>query len=575
MTRRAAPAVRWAIVLAAVAAWSSIVLPAGQAPAAQAQAPARADPATGEATFNIFVNATPVGFERVQLSRADDGWIIRASGQVTGPLPSDIRRFELAYDDDWRPLSLAIDGVRTGIPFGLETTIAGGTATGTLTQRDSVEPFETTIDPASIVLPNYIYAPYEALAVRLNGIEPGTDLPVFVAPGGVITLRVNRVGTQRIDTAERTLVATTYSLTFADAERPLGAEVWVDEARRLLRLSIPSASLDVIRQDLSAASSRVTGEPHPGDEPVRVQTDGFSLATTVTAPPADAPPPEADGRAAVVLVPGPASSDRDGTRHGVSILREMAGALADRGLVVARYDRRGTGQSGGRAESAMLEDYADDVRAVVRHLQERDDVNRDRIAVVGHGEGGWIALLATRREGRVAGLVLIAAPAVSGEELVLEQQQMALDQLSLSDAERQERIDLQTRIHRAVLDGDSWEGIPQPLREPADTPWFRSFLAFDPEDSLRRIRQPVLILQGTLDQEMPSRHADRLENIAESRTRRGATVDRVQLEGVNHLLTPAETGSGEEYATLADAQISSSVVEAIVDWIARALPLDN
>ena len=126
-----------------------------------------------------------------------------------------------------------------------------------------------------------------------------------------------------------------------------------------------------------------------------------------------------------------------------------------------------------------------------------------------------------------------------------------------------------------MLDGNSWEGIPQPLREPADTPWFRSFLAFDPEDSLRRIRQPVLILQGALDQEMPSHHADRLENIAESRTRRGATVDRVQLEGVNHLLTPAETGNVDEYATLADAQVSPAVVEAIVDWVAQTLPEDN
>lgn len=562
MSRRAASAATWALLLAAAAAWSS--------PAALTQAPA--DPATGVATFNIFVNATPVGFERVQLTRSDGGgWTIRANGQVTGPLPSDIGRFELTYDDNWQPVSLAVDGVRTGIPFVLETAIADGVATGTLTQRDVPETFETTIDPASIVLPNYIYAPYEVLAVRLSGAGPGTELPVYVAPRGVITVRVNDVDTQRIDTADRTIIATTYRLTFDNPEQPLAAEVWVDETQRLLRLSIPFASLDVVRQDLSAASTRLTAEAHPGDEQVRVQTDGFSLATTVTSPPETAPPAGADGRAAVVLVPGPASSDRDGTRHGIPIFGQMAGALADGGVVVARYDRRGTGQSGGRAESAMLEDYADDVRAVVRHLQERDDVDRDRVVVVGHGEGGWAGLLATRREGRVAGLVLMAAPALRGEDRVLEQQRLELDRLNLSDAERQVRIDLQTRIHRAVLDDGGWDNIPQPLRETADTPWFRSFLEFDPADSLRRIRQPVLLVQGSLDQEMPPHHADQLETTAESRTRRGATVERVRLEGVNHLLTPAESGSVEEYATLADARVTPAVVEAIIDWIGRTL----
>ena len=561
MSRRAASAVPWVLLLAAAAAWSS--------PAALTQAPA--DPATGVATFNIFVNATPVGFERVQLTRSDGGWTIRANGQVTGPLPSDIGRFELTYDDNWQPVSLAVDGVRTGIPFVLETAIADGVATGTLTQRDVPETFETTIDPASIVLPNYIYAPYEVLAVRLSGAGPGTELPVYVAPRGVITVRVNDVDTQRIDTADRTIIATTYRLTFDNPEQPLAAEVWVDETQRLLRLSIPFASLDVVRQDLSAASTRLTAEAHPGDEQVRVQTDGFSLATTVTSPPETAPPAGADGRAAVVLVPGPASSDRDGTRHGIPIFGQMAGALADGGVVVARYDRRGTGQSGGRAESAMLEDYADDVRAVVRHLQERDDVDRDRVVVVGHGEGGWAGLLATRREGRVAGLVLIAAPALRGEDRVLEQQRLELDRLNLSDAERQARIDLQTRIHRAVLDDGGWDNIPQPLRETADTPWFRSFLEFDPADSLRRIRQPVLLVQGSLDQEMPTHHADQLETTAESRTRRGATVERVRLEGVNHLLTPARTGSVEEYASLADARVTPAVVDAIIDWIGRTL----
>ena len=66
-----------------------------------------------------------------------------------------------------------------------------------------------------------------------------------------------------------------------------------------------------------------------------------------------------------------------------------------------RYDKRGYGQSGGRAESATIQDYAEDVRAVVRWLLQRKDVDPKRIAVVGHSEGAWVALLAASRERRI------------------------------------------------------------------------------------------------------------------------------------------------------------------------------
>ena len=58
-----------------------------------------------------------------------------------------------------------------------------------------------------------------------------------------------------------------------------------------------------------------------------------------------------------------------------------------------RYDKRGVGQSGGRIESTSIEAYADDVRAVVDWLRRRI-VDRDRIAVVGHSEGGRRSSLA-------------------------------------------------------------------------------------------------------------------------------------------------------------------------------------
>src|SRR5207245_8346893 len=115
-------------------------------------------------------------------------------------------------------------------------------------------------------------------------------------------------------------------------------------------------------------------------------------------------------RPAVVLVGGSGPTDRDDVVYGIPILGQISEALADAGFIVVRYDKRGIGQSGGRAESASLADFAEDVRAAVKALAERKDVDPKRLAVVGHSEGGLIALMAAAKEKKIDGAVLIATP---------------------------------------------------------------------------------------------------------------------------------------------------------------------
>src|SRR4029453_2733590 len=103
--------------------------------------------------------------------------------------------------------------------------------------------------------------------------------------------------------------------------------------------------------------------------------NGFSLAGTISQPtsapratagkPSQAP---AGKLPAVVLVGPSGPTDRDGLAYGIPVLGEVAGALADAGFLVVRYDKRGIGQSGGRPESASLADYAEDVIAAVKML---------------------------------------------------------------------------------------------------------------------------------------------------------------------------------------------------------------
>jgi pimeloyl-ACP methyl ester carboxylesterase len=253
---------------------------------------------------------------------------------------------------------------------------------------------------------------------------------------------------------------------------------------------------------------------------------------------------------------------------GIPIFGQLASALADAGFLVLRYDKRGIGQSGGRAESATLQDYAEDIRAVVRYLSDRKDVDKKRINVVGHSEGAWTTVLAASREDDIAKAVLVAAPASTGAELVLAQQRDVLERSSMPDADKQAKVELQKKIQAAALGGGTWEGVPPELRKQAETPWFASFLAFDPAKVLPRVPQPLLIVQGKLDRQVAPENAARLAELANARKKRPPT-EVVLLDGINHLLVPATTGELEEYASLTGREIDPRVAETIVTWLRK------
>ena len=225
---------------------------------------------------------------------------------------------------------------------------------------------------------------------------------------------------------------------------------------------------------------------------------------------------------------GSGPTDRDSLVYGIPILGELAGAIADAGFIVVRYDKRGIGQSGGRAESAGLAEYAEDARAVVKALSDRKDVDPKRIAVVGHSEGGTVALLAASKDKRISAVGLLATPGVSGAELILAQQQHSLGRSKMSAEEKQAAVDLQRRIHDAVITGKGWEQLPINIRRTVDNPEFQSLLTTDPAKVIPEVRQPILILQGTLDTQVDPSNADRLLTLAKAR-KNAPPVDFVKV----------------------------------------------
>ena len=551
-------------VLVLLAMWAPV--------AVRAQAPAATVPSlAGGESYVVFLAGRAVGREELLLTRQADGWVLRGSSRLGPPVATVVRHVEIRYDAEWRPRSLELDASIQGKDVTLKTTFADGKAANVLTEGDQTTEKSDPVSPDPVVLPNVFFGSYAALAARLEKATVGSEIKAYIAPQAEIPVVVTAVADERIETPKRTFGAKRYTLTFKNPGGELVASVWAEAASgAFVRLSVPAQTLEVARDDVASAASRMAAFSIPGDESVRVPANGFNLAASVSKP-----SNSAARLPAVVLIGGAGPADRDGTVAGIPVLGQIASGLVDAGYLVVRYDKRGIGQSGGREETATLADYADDARAVVTYLRKsRKDVDPKRIAVLGHSEGAWVALLLAAAERDVAAVVSVAGASGTGGSLVLEQQQHLLDGLKVADDEKKTKADLQRRINDAATGKGPWDGVPGELRAQADTPWFASYLAFEPARIMKDVRQPMLIVQGALDMQVPAHHADTLAELARGRKRQ-ARVDVVKVPGVNHLLVPATTGEVSEYGSLGNSLVSRQATTAVAEWLTKAMAVSS
>jgi dipeptidyl aminopeptidase/acylaminoacyl peptidase len=99
--------------------------------------------------------------------------------------------------------------------------------------------------------------------------------------------------------------------------------------------------------------------------------------------------------------------------------------------------------------------------------------------------------------------------------------------------------------------------VPEPLRRQADTAWFKSVLTYNPALVLQKVRQPLLIVHGDLDANVPASEADLLGESAKAR-KKAAPATVVHVPDVNQTLADPNT-----------RVISDKVVSAVVDWIKK------
>ena len=309
------------------------------------------------------------------------------------------------------------------------------------------------------------------------------------------------------------------------------------------------------------------------DVVIDTPTLGVRLAGTLTVPEGAGPFP------AVLLITGSGQQDRDETVFGHKPFHVLADALSRRGVAVLRVDDRGAGRSTGPVEDATSADFATDAGAAYAWLVARPETADARVGLLGHSEGGTIAPLVAQADPRVAFVVMLAGPAVSGGDILVEQVRRLAAASGLTAEQANQEAAVQARYMAAVAtnrdDGAAAAAALQTLlvesgRTPEQarraaaamsSPWYRWFVAHDPAASIAALPVPLLAIYGGKDVQVP---ADQ-NGSAVSRLKPDARV--VVLPDLNHLMQTAGTGLPAEYAMIEET-IDPEALRIIVDWIA-------
>ena len=509
--------------------------------------------------WSRYEGPVDIGGVRTHRFRAE----VRLEGAVQGRTLLQQYTTDLWTADDGQPLRVSFRAAVADTRAAVDISFSGSEGEARVRQGPSDRSQDVRIEDGAYVLANNFVSHLDLLlALEQPSAGESATYRLFSANA----LRGVPFNLEAVEGAEGAVFRDNF-----------GEVLHVDRNGRLELVEL-SAQKIVFRRtdDADAAVERLSIDPpQPAtrstdfdSEDVKIEFGEVSLAGTITRPKGVSGP-----RPAVFFISGSGGQDRDGFASGLDLgTYEILDRLTEEGFLVLRVDDRGVGESRGPTADLSYDDLVEDARQAVRFLKSREDVDGSRIALIGHSEGGQTApILAAEDE--IAAVVLMAAPGRNVLELLREQLRRAR-KLGGSSAEELEQFasELDSSLTRLVGDDPVEEETLPPELRPflGARSWLRAHAEQDPVAVLKRVRSPVLILQGARDIQVSSeRDAPLLEAALEEVGH--ADHELVIFPELDHLFKKTEGGDSSGLDYLKNRPIDPEFLDTLVAWLSQRL----
>lgn len=327
---------------------------------------------------------------------------------------------------------------------------------------------------------------------------------------------------------------------------------------------------------------------HSEDITFKNNKANISLAGTLTLPSKNGNYP------AVILISGSGPQNRNEEVAGHKPFLIIADYLTRNGIAVLRYDDRGFGKSKGEFKTAYLDDFATDASSAVEYLKTRKEIDRSKIGLIGHSEGGVVAPMTASSRNDISFIVLLASPGIEATKIFLKQAEQIPRSVGASESFIQKNIANNERYINLVSNSDnndtlkskitklfetSYDETPSILipedmtkkeyvaigLDMAKSPQYKKLLKLDPAIILQKISCPVLALNGEKDIQIGAQ--ENLTGIYKALIKGGNTdVTIKEIPNLNHFFQRCETCTLAEYETI-EQTFSPVALKEISNWI--------
>ncbi|MFH0735064.1 MAG: alpha/beta fold hydrolase [bacterium] len=332
-------------------------------------------------------------------------------------------------------------------------------------------------------------------------------------------------------------------------------------------------------------------KPYIEDE-VTFKNGEITLAGTLSYPSKEGSFP------AVILISGSGAQNRDSDIFGFKLFSIAADYFTRNGIAVLRYDDRGIGGSSGNVSQSTTEDFANDIMAGYELLKTKSFINPKKIGLYGHSEGGIVAPIAASLLNDAAFVVLVSAPGVSGDQVILKQLAEIMKAENADDSSIVYQVNNYKEVFDLLKNGSEEDTIKKLLYKQASKEinnlpdenkktikdlestinqtvdqklkqyksiWFNFFVNYDPAPTLQNVKCPVLLLFGGKDKQVD---IEQNRKVLEDNLKIGGNtnVKTILFENANHLYQEAKTGSPSEYAKLKKEYVTG-FLEQVTEWI--------
>ncbi|MCC9018506.1 MULTISPECIES: alpha/beta hydrolase [Flavobacterium] len=259
-----------------------------------------------------------------------------------------------------------------------------------------------------------------------------------------------------------------------------------------------------------------------------------------------------------LLISGSGPTDRNGNNPMMknNSLKMLAEALAKNGIASLRYDKRGIAESKPAAiseQTLVFENYTEDAKSWINLLKQ--DRRFSEVVVIGHSEGSLIGMIAGAKANK---FISIAGAGESADQLIKSQ---------IASKSNKQVEELTFPIIDSLKSGFTVKKVDPMLNalfRPSIQPYLISWFKYNPQNEIKKLNVPILIVQGNQDLQVTVKDAELL-------SKANKNAELLIVDKMNHVMKIID---GDHQANLESYKnenlpLSEIMVNKIISFIKK------